>query len=312
MSVFLHHQSIRQFSNLELLAKQVVEGFITGLHKSPFHGFSVEFAEHRLYNKGESTRHIDWKLFARSDKLFVKRYEEETNLRCQLVIDSSSSMYFPFDESKALKDQKNKIIFSIQCCAALIELLKKQRDAVGLSVFNDEVKMHYNARSNAVHQKLLFNELELLAENHDQEIKRTTNVADALHQVAETIHKRSLVVLFTDMFESNENSEYLFSALQHLKYRKHEVILFHVTDKQKEIDFEFDSRPHRFIDMETGEELKVNPTDVRQQYLEKMSVFYEDLKLKCAQYRIDFIEANINDGFDTILKSYLVKRGTMM
>ena len=151
MSVFLHHQSIRQFSNLELLAKQVVEGFITGLHKSPFHGFSVEFAEHRLYNKGESTRHIDWKLFARSDKLFVKRYEEETNLRCQLVIDSSSSMYFPFDESKALKDQKNKIIFSIQCCAALIELLKKQRDAVGLSVFSDEVKMHYNARSNAVH-----------------------------------------------------------------------------------------------------------------------------------------------------------------
>lgn len=312
MSIFLHHQSIRQFSKLELLAKQVVEGFITGLHKSPFHGFSVEFAEHRLYNKGESTRHIDWKLFARSDKLFVKRYEEETNLRCQIVIDSSSSMYFPFVEGKDNKVQENKIIFSIQCAAALIELLKKQRDAVGLSIFSDEVKAHFNARSNAVHQKLLYTELEKLAETHQPESLRTTNVADALHQIAETIHKRSLVVLFSDIFESKEDSEHLFSALQHLKHKKHEVVLFHVTDKQKEIDFEFDNRPHRFIDMETGEELKVNPTDVRQQYLERMSVFHEDLKLKCAQYRIDLVEANINEGFDTILKAYLAKRSTMM
>jgi uncharacterized protein (DUF58 family) len=311
MSIF-HEQSIRQFSGLELLARQVVEGFITGLHKSPFHGFSVEFAEHRLYNKGESTRHMDWKLFARSDKLFVKRYEEETNLRCQLVIDASSSMYFPFMEGRDLKDQENKIVFSIKCAAALIELLKKQRDAVGLSIFDTEVKTHYNARSSTVHHKMLYSELEKLMEEHQPEHKRNTNIAEALHQIAETIHKRSLVVIFSDMFESGTDTEYLFSALQHLKHKKHEVVLFHVTDRQKEIDFDFDNRPYRFIDMETGQELKVNPTDVRQQYLAKMSSFYEDLKLKCAQYRIDLIEANINEGFDSILKAYLAKRANMM
>ncbi|MCD6067478.1 MAG: hypothetical protein K0S33_2304 [Bacteroidetes bacterium] len=311
MSIF-HEQRIRQFSGLELLAKQVVEGFITGLHKSPFHGFSVEFAEHRLYNKGESTRHMDWKLFARSDKLFVKRYEEETNLRCQIVIDSSSSMYFPFLEGTDLKDQENKIVFSIKCAAALIELLKKQRDAVGLSIFDNEVKTHFNARSSTVHHKMLYSELEKLLEHHQPENRRDTNIAEALHQIAETIHKRSLVVLFSDMFETGTDTEYLFSALQHLRHKKHEVVLFHVTDKQKEIDFDFENRPYRFVDMETGQELKVNPTDVRQQYLTKMAAFYEDLKLKCAQYRIDLIEANINEGFDTILKAYLAKRGNMM
>lgn len=311
MSIF-HEQRIRQFSGLELLAKQVVEGFITGLHKSPFHGFSVEFAEHRLYNKGESTRHIDWKLFARSDKLFVKRYEEETNLRCQLVIDASSSMYFPFDESKPVGDQQNKIVFSIQCAAALIELLKKQRDAVGLSVFSDDVKAHYNARSSTVHQKLMYTELEKLLGQHKPESQFTTHIGNALHQIAETIHKRSLVVIFSDMFESGENTEQLFSALQHLRHKKHEVILFHVTDKQKELDFSYENRPYRFIDMESGQEIKVNPTDVRQQYLQKIHHFYEDLKLKCAQYRIDLVEADINEGFDHILKSYLAKRSNLL
>src|ERR1700741_2473131 len=137
----INQQSIRQFSRLELIAKQVVEGFITGLHKSPFHGFSVEFSEHRLYNKGESTKHIDWKLFGRTDKLFVKRFEEETNLRCQIIIDSSSSMYFPVDEKKQ-KEQQNKITFSAYCAAALIELLKRQRDAIGLSVFDEKLGLH--------------------------------------------------------------------------------------------------------------------------------------------------------------------------
>ena len=308
----LHQQSIQQFSSLEFLAKQVVEGFITGLHKSPFHGFSVEFAEHRLYNKGESTKHIDWKLFARTDKLFVKRYEEETNLRCQLVIDSSSSMYFPFEEGRKNEAQENKINFSIKCAASLIELLKKQRDAVGLSVFNEQVTTHYNARSSNVHHKLMYTELEKLMEQHSPQTKHNTHVTDALHQIAETIHKRSLVIVFSDMFESNGDFEALFSALQHLKHKKHEVILFHVTDKEKELDFEFENRPHRFIDMETGEELKVNPSDIKQNYLSEITKFYEDLKLKCAQYRIDFVEANINEGFNTILRSYLVKRTSMM
>lgn len=308
----LHQQSIQQFSSLEFLAKQVVEGFITGLHKSPFHGFSVEFAEHRLYNKGESTRHIDWKLYARTEKLFVKRYEEETNLRCQIVIDSSSSMYFPFEEGKKNEVQENKINFSIKCAASLIELLKKQRDAVGLSVFNEQVNTHYNARSSNIHHKLIYTELEKLMAQHSPETRHFTNATDALHQIAETIPRRSLVILFSDMFESNGNFNALFSALQHLKHKKHEVILFHVTDKEKELDFEFENRPHRFIDMETGEELKVNPNDIKQNYLEHISKFHEELKLKCAQYRIDLVEANINEGFDAVLRAYLVKRTSML
>ena len=149
----IHPQYIQKYSALEMLAKQVVEGFITGLHKSPFHGFSVEFAEHRIYNPGESTKHIDWKLYGRSDKLFIKRYEEETNLRCQLVIDASSSMYYPVDAKADAENQNNKINFSIKCAAALAELLLRQRDAVGLSVFSDKLNFHAPARSSTAQKK---------------------------------------------------------------------------------------------------------------------------------------------------------------
>jgi uncharacterized protein (DUF58 family) len=155
LPVQLKPEDLKELSHLELLAKQVVEGFITGLHKSPFHGFSVEFAEHRIYNSGESTRHIDWKLFGKTERLYVKKYEEETNLRCQIVIDDSSSMYFP-------ETGLNKITFSIQCAAALIELLRRQRDAVGLTVFSESVEVHTPAKSTTVHQKMLYSELEKL------------------------------------------------------------------------------------------------------------------------------------------------------
>ena len=308
---FIHPQSLKQFSKLELFAKQVVEGFITGLHKSPFHGFSVEFAEHRLYNSGESTRHIDWKLFARSEKLFVKRYEEETNLRCQIVIDFSSSMYFPFLENKKAEEQNNKIIFSIKSAAAISELLKKQRDAVGLSIFSDKVEKHLPAKSNNLHQKLIFNELENLAEKHEPERKKNTIAGKAIHQIAETIHKRSLVVIFSDMFETEEHTEDLFSALQHLKHKKHEVILFHVNDKQKEIEFDFDNKPHRFIDLESGEEIKLNPGQIKDFYQKQIIDFRTKLKLKCNQYKIDFVDADCNEGFEKILHAYLVKRLSM-
>ena len=308
---FIHPQSLKQFSKLELFAKQVVEGFITGLHKSPFHGFSVEFAEHRLYNSGESTRHIDWKLFARSEKLFVKRYEEETNLRCQIVIDCSSSMYFPFLENKKAEEQNNKIIFSIKSAAAISELLKKQRDAVGLSIFSDKVEKHLPAKSNNLHQKLIFNELENLAEKHEPERKKNTIAGKAIHQIAETIHKRSLVVIFSDMFETEEHTEDLFSALQHLKHKKHEVILFHVNDKQKEIEFDFDNKPHRFIDLESGEEIKLNPGQIKDFYQKQIIDFRTKLKLKCNQYKIDFVDADCGEGFEKILHAYLVKRLSM-
>ncbi len=310
MEFSIDKNRLQEFGSLEFIARQVVEGFITGLHKSPFHGFSVEFAEHRLYNTGESTKHIDWKLFGRTDKLFVKRYEEETNLRCQIIIDNSSSMYFPVKEKISI-DNPNKITFSVYAAAALMSLLKKQRDAVGLTLFTDKIDLHTAARSTSVHQKYLFAELEKLLVPIGEGIHKKTMAANSLHEISEKIHKRSLVVIFSDMFETEKGTDDLFSALQHLKHNKHEVVLFHVVDKSKEIDFDFDNRPYKFIDMESGQELKIHPHEVKERYVKSVGDFTKDLKLKCGQYRIDFIEADINKGFRQILLPYLLKREKM-
>ena len=291
-----------------MLARQVVEGFITGLHKSPFHGFSVEFAEHRLYNSGESTKHIDWKLYGRSDKLFVKRYEEETNLRCQLIIDNSASMHYP---EMVKNGPMNKIGFAIHCAAAITHLLRMQRDAMGLSVFSDKVEMHTSVRSSAVHHQMLYREMERLLDQPEKEFHRTTIAASALHEIAEILHKRSLVVIFSDMMESSGNTEELFSALQHLKHNKHEVILFHVTDKKKEEEFVFQDRPYLFIDLETNEKIKVHSNEIRDSYINAVSSYKHELRLRCAQYHIDFVEADIHAGYKNILLPYLLKRGRM-
>ena len=301
---------LQQFGSLEFIAKQVVEGFITGLHKSPFHGFSVEFAEHRLYNAGESIKHIDWKLYGRTDKLFVKRYEEETNLRCQIIIDNSSSMYFPMMSDPSI-DNPNKITFSIYAAAAIIQLLKKQRDAFGLSVFSDDIEINTRARSTSMHTKFIYTELEKMLLPISESTHRKTFATKALHQIADLVHKRSLVVIFSDMFDSQGDPEAIFSALQHLRHNKHEVVLFHVTDKDKEIDFAYENRPYRFIDMESGDELRVNPNEVRRNYVEAVRSFKRELELRCGDYRIDFIEADINQGFEQILLPYLLKREKM-
>lgn len=299
----INQNQLEPFKNLELIAKKVVEGFITGMHKSPFHGFSVEFAEHRLYNKGESTKHIDWKLYARTDKLFIKRYEEETNLRCQILLDASSSMLFP-------KDAENtKLSFSIHAAAALCELLKQQRDAFGLTIFQDKIINHLPAKGSVTQKKIIFDLLENLL--NSTELNRSTSTESALNEVAEIIHQRSLVVIFSDMFDNKQGHDGLFSALQHLKFRKHEVVLFHVTDKKKELEFDFENRPYHFIDMETGEELKLNPSQVKENYLKSINAYKEELELKCGQYQIDFVEADINEGFDKVLYAYLVKRHLM-
>ncbi len=288
------------FANLELLASQVVEGFITGLHKSPFHGFSVEFVEHRIYNQGESKKHVDWKLFAKTDKLFVKKYEEETNLRCQILIDISSSMYFPNKEI-------NKLKFSLLSAATLITLLKKQRDAAGLSLFSDKIELHTQSKLSLSHQKMMFAELNKYLNQDVQENIISRNIANVLHLLAEQIHQRSLIVIFSDMF-SQESSDDIFSALQHLRFKKHDVIMFHVTDPEKEKNLEFNNRPHRFVDLETGENIKINPSHIRDDYQRHMSQFYSDLKLRCSQYKIDFVEVDINQAFSEVLTQFLIKR----
>jgi len=303
----IEHNRIQQFGTLEFIAKQVVEGFIVGLHKSPFHGFSVEFAEHRLYNTGESIKHIDWKLYGRTDKMFIKRYEEETNLRCQLILDISSSMYFPVMEKISLS-KPNKITFAVHAAAALIYLFKKQRDAFGMSLFSDTIELHTPCKSSSVHQKFLYSELEKLLKPLPVNAYKKTSTTGSLHEISEKLHKRSLVIIFSDMLENSSSPEELFSALQHLKHNKHEVILFHVVDKSKEIDFEFDNRPYKFIDLEKGDELKITPNEVKDLYIKRISEYKNELKLRCGQYRIEFIEADINKGFEQILLPYLLKR----
>ncbi|MBV6441014.1 MAG: DUF58 domain-containing protein [Haliscomenobacteraceae bacterium CHB4] len=311
MSQILESQDIRALgSNLELLAHQVVEGFIVGLHRSPFHGFSVEFAEHRLYNVGESTRNIDWKVYGRTDKLFTKKFEEETNLRCQIVLDASSTMYYPWDEKNPEKlKYKNKFCFAAQSAAVLMNALRRQRDAFGLTLFDDEIRLNTQAKSNTVHYRMLLSQLAQRIEN--PELNRPTNLAAILHQVAEAIHRRSLVVIFTDVMEQPDQAEEIFAALQHLRYAKHEVILFHVTDKSKELDFEFENRPYVFVDMESGEQVKLQPNQVKEYYVKQVAAFTEQLKLRCLQYKIDFVEADINKGFHQILQTWMMKRAKM-
>ena len=307
MSYAIDFTQLTQYVNLELVAKHVVEGFITGIHKSPMHGFSVEFAEHRQYNVGEPTKHIDWKLYAKTDKLFVKRFEEETNLRCQIVIDHSSSMYFPLQDQYTLKNP-NKIFYAIYAAAALIQILKGQRDAVGLSIFSDTLELHTRARGGDTHLKMIYRELEKILQPISKETRTNSMVTDTLHTIAEQIHKRSMVVIFSDMFESQAKTEELMLALQHLRHNKHDVLLFHTYDKKLEFDFAYDNRLYKFIDMETGGEVKLHSNHIREYYQTAIGEYFNELHLKCGQYQIDLIPVDIHRGLEQILIPYLLKR----
>ena len=302
-SMKLDLKSVREHQlSIDFLAKKLVEGFITGLHKSPYHGFSVEFAEHRLYNNGESTRHIDWKVFAKTDKLFTKRYDEETNLRCHILIDSSSSMRYP------AKTQA-KLQFSVYASAAISWLLHRQRDAVGITTFSDKIINQSAVKSTQSHIHKLFISLDNLLTTKQQ--LETTDIPKVLHEIANTIHKRSLVVIFSDMFSNRENHEELFSALMHLRHAKHEVILFHVVDHTTEIDFDFEDRPHLFIDLETGDKIKLQPSQIKQSYKASAKSELQYLKNKCGQLEIDFVEADVAVDFNHIFNSFLIKRSKM-
>ncbi len=296
-------EDIAIFKHLDLLAKRQVEGFITGLHKSPFHGFSVEFAEHRIYNPGESTRHIDWKVFAKTDRLYTKRYEEETNLRCYVLVDASGSMFYP-------QDTNLKIRFSAFATACLFQLFQKQRDAFALATFSDEIHFQSALKSTNSH----FNQLVSVLQ--DTIVKpltthNNTSVSKAIHTISEQIGRRAMVILFSDMFEQ-ENAEDLFLALRHLKHQKHEVLVFHTIDKSTEFDFAFENRPYEFIDIETKEKLNLHPVQIRQQYQERMKSLMQNVYEKCAQYKIDLIECDVKESVDQVLQAYLVKRKKML
>jgi uncharacterized protein (DUF58 family) len=291
--------------NLELIAKQVVEGFIIGLHKSPFHGFSVEFAEHRLYNQGDSLRHIDWRVYGRTEKLFIKRFEEETNLRCCVAIDTSSSMHFPQDANKY-----SKLQFSCIAAASLFQLLKRQLDAASLALFDEQINYFSDTRSAHSHYRMLTSELEKTLQY--KPLNKKTNAAGALHQIAEQMHKRSLIVVFSDMMDDVEENENLFSALQHLKYNKHEVILFHIIDGKQELDFEFENRPFEFVDMESGDRIKLQPQQIKEEYISRMAEYRNAVENRCHQYRIDYIPVDLTQPVEQVLYTFLLKRNKLL
>ncbi|MDG1509704.1 MAG: DUF58 domain-containing protein [Flavobacteriaceae bacterium] len=297
-----------EIKNLELLARQVVEGFITGIHKSPFHGFSVEFSEHKLYNKGESTRHIDWKLFAKTEKLYTKKYEEETNLRCHIIIDNSASMHYPVVKEQRL-DQLNKIGFSAVATASLMEVLKRQRDAVGLSIYADSYQYYAPEKGSDRHRKMLLQQLENLLTTTSN---ATTETYAYLHEIAKKIHRRSLLFLFTDMFQSNTHQEELFEALRHLKYNKHEVVLFHTFDSKTEFKFDFDNSPKKFVDIETAEEVNLFAENIQENYTKLVDSYFKELKNKCLQYKISYVPVDIQEGFHQVLVRYFLSRQKMM
>lgn len=309
-------EDLERYKSLDFYARQTVEGFIAGLHRSPFHGFSVEFAEHRQYSQGESTRNIDWKLYGRTDKLFVKRYEEETNLRCQLVVDHSSSMLLPTEGQGDLR-HPNKLTFACYAAAVLTELLVRQRDAFGLSLLSEGIDLQTDCRSSRTFQQYVLQILELelrckpsLREKDTTKtgLNRGTQITEALHLTAERLHRRSMVVIFTDALVKPSDRDPLMDALRHLRHCKHEVLLFHTLHHTQEIEFNFDNRPTEFIDLETGRHLKVQPGEVMEKYHENMLRATADIKRHAIQYHIDYQPVDVGLGVEQVLLPYLLKR----
>ena len=296
----LNLSSCKNFDNIELLAKKLVEGFITGLHRSPYHGFSVEFSEYKHYNFGESTKNIDWKIFAKTDQLFVKQYEEETNLRCTILMDISQSMYYP-------EPKHDKIRFSVYCAAALTHLMISQRDAVGLMGFSEYIKLITPQKSSRSHLHRLLVQLDHWIKTENTQ-SSTSQIAESIHAAAEKICRRSLVIIFTDMFQSTLLSTDIYEALQHLKHKKHEVLLFHVSDQNTEKVFNFENHPYLFIDSEDGRKIKIVPSLFKEQYRKKTEKFYHNIQQMCGKLKIDLVSVDTKDDFDKVLYSYLVKR----
>lgn len=302
--MILNPEILSKLSSLELRAKKVVEGFISGLHKSPFHGFSVEFAEHRPYNPGDDFKHIDWKVYAKKERFYVKQYEEETNLRSYIMLDTSSSMLFKhFGEWTKLR-------YGIHYAASLMYMMHRQRDACGLIPFNSEIDSFIPAKSTYAHLRQIYTELEreLIREEKKDQEKRKTASAQAIHEVAERLNHRSLVVIITDLFENVGEHEEIISALKHLRHRKHEVLLFNVLEKKSERDLDFPDQRFVFEDMEIDEEVEVLPAQVREDYQKKVAEYTKKFKMACSEFEIDFEEMDTQSSFDKSLLAYLTKR----
>lgn len=290
---YLKPEVISQLANMDLRARLVVEGFITGLHRSPYHGFSVEFAEHRQYMPGDEIKHVDWKVYAKTDRFYVKQFEEETNLKSYLLLDCSASMGYK-------SGVVSKFEYASYLSAALAHLMIKQRDAVGLLTFDEKIKQYLPPRSI---KSYLFQILRQL-ETSKPELK--TNISQTLHEMAERIKRRGLIILFSDLFDDPER---VLSGLKHFRHRNHEVIVFHILDPM-ELSFDF-KKDSIFIDVETDEKINTQPWHIRQAYQEKLKNFIHYYKKICLENKIDYVLLNTAQEFDKALFEYLVKRKKM-
>ncbi len=287
---YLRPDIVSRLSGLEIKARLVVEGFIAGLHRSPYHGFSVEFAEHRQYMPGDPLKNIDWKVYSRTDRFFVKEFEEETNLKAYLLLDISGSMGY---HSNGI----SKLEYSSYLCAALSYLMLQQRDSVGLVVFDQKIQKYIPPKSAATHLHVLLSQLDKI------QASQTTNVSSALHEMAERIKRRGLIILISDLFDYPEK---IMSGLKHFRHRKHEVIVFHILDP-RERDFSFPSEAI-FKDIETQEEILTSPWQIQKDYQSKLQEWIEKYRLESRESSIDYVLLDTSVPFDEALFAYLSKR----
>ncbi|MCZ2355078.1 MAG: DUF58 domain-containing protein [Bacteroidia bacterium] len=301
---YLDPVTISRLKNIEIKARMIVEGFLMGLHKSPFHGFSVEFAEHRPYNPGEPLRNIDWKIFGKTERLYTKRYEEETNLRCQVILDTSDSMRYP-------QNGISKLEYGAYLAASLQYLMQLQKDASGLALFDSQITFYHPPRVKPTALLPMLAKLEQVVQEKNVFTHRTAT-EDVLHQLAQKINRRSVVVLISDLFSQNPNFEALFPALQHLRHQKDEVIIFQLLEFDTEFMFNFPDQPLIIKDLETGEELNVVPQQIRQAYQEQMKSRQQLIRKKCLEYQIDYVEVDIQKPFDRALQEYFIRRQSLI
>ena len=294
---------LNQIAPFELRARQIVEGFITGLHKSPYYGFSVEFAEHRPYNPGDEIRHIDWKVFGKSERYYIKQYEEETNLKCHVVLDTSTSMLFKYH------GVWTKLGYGTHFAAALLYMMHRQRDACGLITFDDKIENLFPAKSSYVHLRHLFTQMEpfISMESNEKEQRKTAS-AEVIHEIADRLDRRSLVIIISDLFENVGERDELLNALKHLRHRHHEVILFHMLEKRTERELDFPDGRYLFRDLETGEEMDLIPSQIKESYKKEIAAYTNSFKIACNEAHIDYEEVDTGAPFDMALLAYLNKR----
>lgn len=287
---YLNPEVVAKLRSMDLRARLVVEGFITGLHKSPYHGFSAEFAEHRQYMPGDEIKHIDWKVYGKTDRFYVKRFEEETNLKSYILLDASASMGY---SSKGI----SKLQYASYLAGALSYLMMQQRDAVGLVTFDEKIRRYLPPRSVTTYLNQILTELD------KTESSSKTDLSAALHQMADRIKRRGLIILFSDLLDDPQKVR---SGLRHFRHKKHEVIVFQILDPL-ELTFEF-KQDAVFKDLESGEEINTQPWHIRSEYQQQVNKFINTYKKFCREHQIDYVMLNTKENYDRALFEYLIKR----